>query len=270
MHLPKKKPRSPSHDDTTYPQLRFTPYAWAKLQFFCHAGPTEIGGFGLATPDDPLFVTDFLTLRQQATSVSVEFEDDAIAELFEDQVDQGRRPEQFARIWCHTHPGDSPHPSHTDEQTFTRVFEASDWAVMFILARGGQTYARLRFNTGPGGEIDLPVVVDFETQFPGTDHAGWLAVYRDHVRAAEPSWGDLTGELEHDRLIEAQDLASDDLSICAAASYGWEDDLPGPGDSFDDELAQLEHLMEAYNCSSVAELRALMLHEALPDHTPLF
>ena len=27
---------------------------------------------------------------------------------------------------------------------------------MFILAKGGQTRARLRFNTGPGGEIELP------------------------------------------------------------------------------------------------------------------
>ena len=30
----------------------FTPYAWAKLQFFCRYEETEIGGFGVAPPDD--------------------------------------------------------------------------------------------------------------------------------------------------------------------------------------------------------------------------
>ena len=62
----------------------------------------------------------------------------------------GLPPERFARIWVHTHPGKSPHPSITDEETFQRCFGNSDWAVMFILARGGQSYARLRLNAGPG------------------------------------------------------------------------------------------------------------------------
>ena len=40
----------------------------------------------------------------------------------------------------------------TDEETFARVFGRTDWAVMFILARQGQSYARLRFHVGPGGD----------------------------------------------------------------------------------------------------------------------
>ena len=37
--------RSPSDRP---PVLIFAPLAWLKLQFFCHAGDTEIGGFGVA------------------------------------------------------------------------------------------------------------------------------------------------------------------------------------------------------------------------------
>ena len=74
-------------------------------------------------------------MRQVCTGVSVAFDDQAVADFFDRQVDLGRRPEQFGRIWVHTHPGNSPEPSMTDEDTFARVFGRTDWAVMFILAR---------------------------------------------------------------------------------------------------------------------------------------
>lgn len=168
------------------PTLRFTPTAWAKLFYFCHRGHTEIGGFGLASADDLLLIEDFLTVRQQVSGVTVEFDDGAVADLFEHQVEQGRRPERFARIWCHTHPGDSPVPSSVDEATFARAFGSCDWAIMFILARGGKTYARLRFNAGPGGELLIPVGVDYSLPFPAADHAAWEAEYQVNI-CPEPS-----------------------------------------------------------------------------------
>ena len=57
---------------------------------------------------------------------------------------------------------------------------------MFILARGGQSYARLRFNVGPGGDLDLPVSVDYSRPFTGSDHAAWKAEYLACVERAEP------------------------------------------------------------------------------------
>src|SRR4051812_9818950 len=106
----------------------------------------------------------------------------AVANFFDDQVDAGRRPESFGRLWLHTHPGNSPEPSITDEETFSRVFGRSDWAVMFILARGGQTYARLRYNVGPGAEFKLPVEVDFSRPFNGTTFEAWQDEYLVNVR----------------------------------------------------------------------------------------
>src|SRR5665213_1188585 len=133
------------------PTLRFTPPAWAKLLYLRDRGPPEIGAFAITVPGDPLFVQDIRLMRQVCCPVTVQFDDAAVADFFDEQVDQGRRPEEFSRIWLHTHPCDSAQPSLTDEETFARCFGCTDWALMFILARGGETYARLRFNVGPGG-----------------------------------------------------------------------------------------------------------------------
>ena len=96
------------------PTLRFLPTAWAKLLFFRDKGETEISGFGITEPDDLLCVTDFVTIKQDATVASISLDDEAVADFFESQVDAGRKPEQFFRIWLHTHPGDSPSPSSID------------------------------------------------------------------------------------------------------------------------------------------------------------
>ena len=142
------------------PCLTFSPLAWLKLQYFCHAGDTEIGGFGVSADDDPLYVEDFVTVRQHVSAVTVRFEDAAVADFFDRCVDAGLAPGRFARIWCHTHPGDSVTPSDTDEETFARTFGSCDWSLMFILGRTGRTYARLAFAAGPGGAFEIPVAVD--------------------------------------------------------------------------------------------------------------
>src|SRR6266436_4741682 len=90
--------------------LRFSPTAWAKLLFLRDAGDTEIGAFGISAADDLLFVVDVQLVRQTCTWVHVEFDDDAVANFFDEQVASGRRPDQFARLWIHTHPGNSPEP----------------------------------------------------------------------------------------------------------------------------------------------------------------
>src|SRR4051812_12652408 len=153
------------------PPLRLTPYAWAKLLHLRDLGETEVGGFGVSHPDNLLLVADVRLVRQECTPVTVKFDDDSVADYFDEQVDRGRRPEEFGRIWIHTHPGDSPHPSCTDEETFARCFGPADWAVMFIVARGGQAYARLRFGAGPGGQLLLPVEIDFQQPFAGSESA---------------------------------------------------------------------------------------------------
>jgi hypothetical protein len=166
--------------------LRFTPTAWAKLLFLRDAGDSEIGGFGIAAVDDLLFVQDVQLVKQACTWITAEFDDQSVADFFDTQVDEGRKPQEFFRVFLHTHPGDSPQPSMTDEETFARVFGRTDWAVMFILARGGQWYARLRYNVGPGIDVELPVEVDYSQPFEASDFELWHEEYLANVFVPPP------------------------------------------------------------------------------------
>ncbi len=141
-----------------------------------------MGGFGVSAEDDLLLVEDVRLIGQRTTLVSVEFDDEAVADYFDQQVDAGLLPERFFRLWIHTHPGDSAEPSSVDEETFERVFGRCDWAVMAILASSGATSARLRFSAGPGGEIEIPLQVDYSGNFAAADHAAWIREYEKCVR----------------------------------------------------------------------------------------
>ena len=168
-------PRSPS--------LRLNPTAWAKLLYLRDRGDTEVGGFGISAADDLLYVEDIQLVRQSCDTASVAFDDQSVADFFDRQVDAGLQPYQAGRIWTHTHPGSSPRPSQTDEETFARVFGHTDWAVMFILASDGQTYARLQFHVGPGGGMLIPVEVDYQHTFQASDHAAWTQEYAANVES---------------------------------------------------------------------------------------
>ena len=83
--------------------------------------------------EDLLFVEDVRLVRQRCTWASVRFDDAAVADFFDGEVDTGRQPEEFGRLWLHTHPGRSAQPSGIDESTFWRCFGNADWSVMVRL-----------------------------------------------------------------------------------------------------------------------------------------
>lgn len=216
------------------PRLRFTVDAWAKLVYLRDKGRTEVGGFGISAADDPLLVTDVRLVKQVCTAVTVAFDDAAVADFFDESVDAGLPPERFARLWIHTHPGACPQPSPTDEKTFERAFGGCDWAVMAILARGGESYARLRFAAGPGGELVIPVEVDFRAPFDAADVAAWDAEYTrcvteeldffgpNAVRRI-PVNGSISGAADHvaPRMLEIDDR-DPDFRLFTDDPYLWE------------------------------------------------
>jgi proteasome lid subunit RPN8/RPN11 len=165
--------------------LRFSPTAWAKLLYFRDKSDNEVGGFGITEPDDLLYVKEFVAVKQEVTAVSVKFDDEAVANFFEDQVDLGRKPEEFARIWLHSHPGDSPEPSFTDDVTFARVFGTCQWAMMFIVAQDNKTYAKLSFNVGPGGRVLIPAEIDYRQSFGPSNQEAWDTEYTANIKATE-------------------------------------------------------------------------------------
>ena len=154
-----------------------------------------------------MLVEQFITVKQKVTMASVAFDDQAVADFFEDQVDAGRKPEQFARIWLHTHPGSSPEPSGLDEETFCRVFGGCQWAVLFVLARRGASYARLRFNVGPGGDVLIPVDVDYRRPFGPSAFEAWETEYQANI------------EREVDLLCDPFGKASEPLADASLNDY---------------------------------------------------
>ncbi len=153
-----------------------------------------MGAFGVSAEHDPLYIEEVWTVGQCCSTASVKFDDEAVADYFEDQVDRDRSPERFGRIWLHTHPGESASPSGVDEHTFATVFGGCDWAVMFILARVGEVFARLVVRDARSKlflERQLSVRVDWAGMAregfaftPGT----WLEEYAANVRG-DLNWG---------------------------------------------------------------------------------
>ena len=61
------------------------------------------------------------------------------------------------------------------------MFGRCDWAVMAILARGGQTFAQLHWRLGGPASIALDVEVDFTPPFEGSDAEMWEEEYLECV-----------------------------------------------------------------------------------------
>ena len=171
--------------------LYFTPYAWAKLQFMCHVGKTEVGGFGITDVNDPLLVVDFHLVEQESTAMTVEFTDDGMAFYHLAMSKLGIPMERCGRIWIHTHPGCSPHPSGTDENTWNHKFQEVDTMCMFILAREGKTYTRIRVRHDILGHIDAEIDagVDWFTDFEASAIADWHKEYKEKVSEGSFSYG---------------------------------------------------------------------------------
>jgi hypothetical protein len=199
------------------PCLRFSPTAWAKLLFLRDAGETEVGGFGISAAENLLLIKDFQLVKQVCDTASVSFDDASVADFFDRQFDAGLKPSQAGRLWIHTHPGFCAQPSAVDEETFARVFGRADWALMFVLARGGATFARLQFNVGPKGSLSLPVEVDYRQPFKASDHAAWREEYETNVEVVpwQPTVASLPPSVPElwDDCGHFYDLFDDDLGF---------------------------------------------------------
>jgi hypothetical protein len=144
-------------------KLYLHPITLLKIKYLCHLGDTEIGGYGIILePNKSLYVENFHLVPQVCTSISVDYDDLGRADYLMDQADQGLKPHQCMRVSIHTHPGGSAQPSGTDEANWKNVYGPCDWAIMLILAKGGEMYARLKVKTlhGPAVEVLLDVVED--------------------------------------------------------------------------------------------------------------
>jgi len=120
------------------------------------------------------------------------------------------------------------------EQTFQRVFGNCQWAVLFVVAQDDSTYARLSFNVGPGGQILIPVEVDYFREFGPTNRQSWDIEFKANIQPV--CW--------HSGLI-----GSDDLTVSSLDEI---EDLALP-DEFLAEFEQMEPAERQYVLDELAE-----------------
>ncbi len=135
--------------------------------------------------------------------------DAAVADFFDRQVERGLEPSKFARVWLHTHLGDSAMPSWTDQETFGRVFGGCGLGRDGHPRAGRQDVRPTAPHRRAGAEVRLPVRVDWDAPFRQSDHDGWLAEHAARVEE-EPEW-----ESFHDGLMALDELAAGSLWAAA-------------------------------------------------------
>lgn len=128
----------------------FSEYAFAKLSWFrtnCNdnnvsnlnnAKPSflEVSLMGVSKSLEEInYIVDFVCIPQEASSGLTEPTDEGMLEYSENMlIDKNIPSVMFRSFWAHTHPGTSPTPSGTDNETFAKWFKDSDIGVMYILA----------------------------------------------------------------------------------------------------------------------------------------
>jgi hypothetical protein len=179
---PKDKPKDPRRAE-----LILSYAALLKLNYFCYAGDTEVGGFAISDPENPLRIIDFRLVKQRSTFATVDLSE-GLADYVEACVFDEKLPlERCYRIWWHTHPEMSAQPSGTDEATFAdpATFGGPDvsWSVMFIFSKTRDTYARLRIRNGNMQAVqELKVVAENASALSDEEWVATMEAMKDLPR----------------------------------------------------------------------------------------
>ena len=131
--------------------IYFSEYAFAKLSWFrlnCNdnnvadgnsANPSflEVSLMGVSRSEEEInYIVDFVCIPQEASAGLTEPTDEGMLEYSENMMIDKKLPtSMFRSFWAHTHPGTSPTPSGTDNDTFKKWFKDADIGVMYILAK---------------------------------------------------------------------------------------------------------------------------------------
>lgn len=169
-------------------RMEFTLNAWTKLLWFRDRGPTEVGGIGVLDPDNLSRITDFVPLKQECSDIETNLDKEDVHRFQLDMMEKELPWDCFSRVWIHTHPGDSAHPSSTDWDAFNGPSMTDpDWSCMLIVSKTGNISCRIRYNIGPGTITEVPVDIS-GIPAPGSrmDMDEWEDTYKNNIK--EKDW----------------------------------------------------------------------------------
>jgi hypothetical protein len=174
--------------------------AYYKMVYLANRFPTECGGWGVADdPDAPLRINSIQLTEQRASAASIKFDAADINRWKDEKVAEGKDFEQFGRVWVHTHPGNTVHPSSDDVESFesivrhqvstnelaAAILPASEipnlpepWAIMVIVGTQGALHAEIGFIWH--GEF-MRHIIQISSKWDDTTTTGWDAAYEANV-----------------------------------------------------------------------------------------
>lgn len=227
--------------------LRISGYAWEKLNWFRANADTEVTGFMVArSPDRPLDIVDVHLFKADVGLAHVHMyrgdeggahpgrEDYGVAWMAERMAEGVIDQVQHMCIWWHTHPGNSAHPSATDEDTFDEHCRNGGLHGMFILAGGEECTFRMRYadHSRAGLVLDWTVGVVVDRAVPWPEKVTTPTEWKEQLRtlaielrpiAWKPSraWGKTP--------TESSPMGGVDVDVVETL----EDLFPAAGDLFD-------------------------------------
>jgi proteasome lid subunit RPN8/RPN11 len=139
----------------------------------------EMSAFGVTREGEPLYVEDWVIVKQEVSSCHTEMDDDSLSDMIVQMAGKGIEPVRCGRVWLHTHPDGVHSPSGTDELQFKELFDQMSHGVMVIAAGDNWWYARMSVRSSEGirAEKVLSIVVDWA----GVANEAWDREYEEKV-----------------------------------------------------------------------------------------
>ena len=163
-------------------RIWFTPYAYAKMIYMRDKQANEVSCMAI-TPNTLNIIEELYFPRQEVQSAYVDIDEDGLALMCDELAQKGLQPEQFMRIWIHTHPKSmGATPSGRDRQCMEESFSTPDWAIMMIFSQNGESFAELRMNKPFLMTQKLDIFVDYSSPFPASNKAEWDKEYEKNVK----------------------------------------------------------------------------------------
>jgi hypothetical protein len=191
--------------------------AFAQLFGYVYATHVEISCLGTVSREEKSFrINRFYLLKQTGSAAHTELVPEAVAELVEGLVSEGKDAEaRSIRAWAHSHPGIGLFWSGTDETTCRTL--VSDYLVSLVV---GEAFSiRCRIDLAGPVPLTLDEVPVYHESMIDEDV---LAACRDEVRekiASEPLLHALRGDCGEEQLP----LSTGVESFCERC-WGWHDE----------------------------------------------